>query len=294
MIDQEGIKIVSKKIDKDLNIVMVNLSGYVDQANVYLLQDIIDQNFGNQNYNIIFDLKNLVYMSSAGWGVLVGEIKRIREKGGDLKLLNMSPEIYEIYQMLEFYHLISEFTSLEDVLKSFLESNQEKYANYFDEEQTIQNLVDTTREISEKEQSGELNIPQNSSKQYNKHVEKDNTGEGQLLHGKIQEQDHEDEQRRDKDTLKKYITIPTSENKSYIEFSPEKREKEIDIKILPLNEKIRQIISQFPEFGIRQIRRALRGEEYGNVKISLLKLKSLLKELELDTKEKRYRFYRSC
>ncbi|MHA2055033.1 MAG: STAS domain-containing protein, partial [Candidatus Hodarchaeales archaeon] len=73
MIDQDGIKIVSKKIDKDLNIVLVNLSGYVDQANVYLLQEIIDQNFGNQNYNIIFDLKNLVYMSSAGWGVLVGE-----------------------------------------------------------------------------------------------------------------------------------------------------------------------------------------------------------------------------
>jgi anti-sigma B factor antagonist len=294
MIDQDGIKIVSKKIDKDLNIVLVNLSGYVDQANVYLLQEIIDQNFGNQNYNIIFDLKNLVYMSSAGWGVLVGEIKRLREKGGDLKLLNMSPEIYEIYQMLEFYHLISEFTSLEDALKSFVESNQEKYPNYFDDKETIQNIDDSIIKNSGKEQSENRDIPQNSSKQYNKKVEKDTIGEEQFIHGKILEQDHEYDQHQSMDAQENFTGNTKLQNERYIEFSPEKVEKELDIKMLPLNEKVRYIISQFPEFGIRQIRRALREEDYGNVKINLLKLKSLLKELELDTKEKRHRFYRSC
>lgn len=51
-------------------------------------------------------------------GVLIGEIKRFRENGGDIKLANMGPEIYEIYQMLEFYHIISEYASVADALKS--------------------------------------------------------------------------------------------------------------------------------------------------------------------------------
>ena len=29
-------------------------------------------------------------MSSAGWGIFVGEVKRFREKGGDIKLVNMN------------------------------------------------------------------------------------------------------------------------------------------------------------------------------------------------------------
>ncbi|RMF59382.1 MAG: anti-sigma factor antagonist, partial [Calditrichaeota bacterium] len=119
MIEQEGIKIESKLVDKKSRITLVTISGYVDQANCHLLQKTIDQCLADECYNLIFDFQHLVYMSSAGWGVLIGEIKRFRENGGDIKLANMGPEIYEIYQMLEFYHIISEYPSVEEALKSF-------------------------------------------------------------------------------------------------------------------------------------------------------------------------------
>ena len=43
-----------------------------------------------------------------------------------------------------------------------------------------------------------------------------------------------------------------------------------------------------------KIKKTLRQPEYGVLKIGYWKLRSLLKSLELDTKEKRYRFYRSA
>jgi len=53
-------------------------------------------------------------------------------------------------------------------------------------------------------------------------------------------------------------------------------------------------VAKQPFANIFQIRRILRHEEFGKTKISLFKLWKLLRELDLDTREKRYRFYRSC
>ncbi len=102
MIEQEGIKIQTKFLDEDGEIMLIQLGGYIDQANVHLLQSTINDCIQSKSYKLIFNLENLVYMSSAGWGVLIGEIKRFREQGGDIKLVNMGPSVYEIYRMLEF------------------------------------------------------------------------------------------------------------------------------------------------------------------------------------------------
>ena len=119
MIKSEGVEIKVNKVGKDDPILVIQLGGYVDQANCHLLQVVIDRCLSEQYYMIIFDVHQLVYMSSAGWGVMIGEIKRFREKGGDIKLANMDPAIYEIYQMLEFYHMISEYASVESALQAF-------------------------------------------------------------------------------------------------------------------------------------------------------------------------------
>ena len=63
---------------------------------------------------------------------------------------------------------------------------------------------------------------------------------------------------------------------------------------LPLPEKIKTIISQNGPISFFQIAALLRHERYGKVKMSPFRLFFLLKELNLETKWKRIRFYRSC
>jgi anti-anti-sigma factor len=48
---------------------------------------------------IELDFKQLVYVSSAGLRVLVLGEKTAKTKGGKLALLNVSPEIMEIFEM---------------------------------------------------------------------------------------------------------------------------------------------------------------------------------------------------
>lgn len=101
------------------DVIIVKLTGYVDHSNSRYVERVISEILNSGKIKIIFDFSELVYMSSAGWGVFVGEIKTVREKGGDIKLASMTPEVSEVYQILEFFHIIDDYTSINDALKSF-------------------------------------------------------------------------------------------------------------------------------------------------------------------------------
>lgn len=442
MIDQEGIKIELEVIDQDARVMLVSVSGYVDQANCYLMQDTIDKCLADKFFCLVFDLQKLMYMSSAGWGVLIGEIKRFRENGGDIKLANMGPEIYEIYQMLEFYHIISEYPSAEDALNSFNiksdEFSEEKPVEEFaaEEEEPVtednvpeEEILETQASVAEEEEIPEREAPAAEEEEIpeeeeseevaspgeelaeediaeeesveeetsltessidkesgaekpldteeapeesdetiedvsvevvEEDAEEDNIEEEADIEETFDEESEpeetpepeeqayyieedsidelplEDEKpkkskkpsrlkeaaRSEKTPEKKdtpddnpqvvledeidiniegflanegiAVSGPRKDKSNYIEFDPDKYNRKFNIKVMPVPDKIKDIISKNPELSPRQIRNMLKHPDYGNVKISYLKFKSLLKALELDTKEKRYRYYRSA
>jgi len=73
----------------------------------------------NRSFNIIIDLKNVDYISSAGWGVFLAKLKDIREHEGDLKLVNMTTNVYDMYKVLEFFWFIRYYTSIEAAIDDF-------------------------------------------------------------------------------------------------------------------------------------------------------------------------------
>ena len=58
-------------------------------------------------------------------------------------------------------------------------------------------------------------------------------------------------------------------------------------------EKIKHIVAKKPSINVWGIKKKLNTETYGHTKINYFKLTRLLKELKLDSKEERHRFYRS-
>lgn len=294
MIDQDGIKITTKLLDKKNKILVINLGGYIDQANVDLLQQTINDALNNGNYKLIFDLKNLAYMSSAGWGVMVGEIKRFRENGGDIKLVNMGPEIYEIYQMLEFYHIISEYTTIEKALESFSglgEVNVKGKPRIIGEVNPVilkKGLKETERSLDD-----DKIIVNNQAEIKDRKVDENPQGE-KSIQKKEEFIENEVDLNLNELTEKEIdASVGMAGQPSYIEFSLPVDEKPVDLKELPVTEKIKQIISDYPQFGPNKIKKILRHPEYGSVKIGYFKVRAYLKELDLDTIEKRIRFYRS-
>lgn len=296
MIEQEGIQIETRAVDHQANTMVVAISGYVDQANCHLLQKTINTCLEDEYVNLVFDLQGLVYMSSAGWGVLIGEIKRFRESVGDIKLANMGPEIYEIYQMLEFYHILSEYPSVDEALKSFAKGDSgpapsaprkgrnpresgggaspngpEKRQAGTDGKETPSDEADPSAEAPDGDSGGEDRTEVVSDEQISINIEDILADEG-IARTSGAPEDHT----------------------SYVEFDLDRYSREMNIRNMPIPDKVRAIVGANPELGAWQIKKMLQQEEYGGVKIGYFKLRGLLKTLDLNTKEKRFRYFRSA
>lgn len=86
------------------DILTIFLSGHIDSANAAEVEaGITAEREKSPSKNIIIDAENLEYISSAGLRIIL----RIRKDVPDLKIINVSPEVYEVLDMTGFTEMIT-------------------------------------------------------------------------------------------------------------------------------------------------------------------------------------------
>jgi len=98
---------------------VVKVGGYIELRASEELDKAIDDLVKAGEYNLIVDLKDVDYISSRGWSIFLSKIKVLRENKGDLKLVNMQPEVYEVYKVLEFFWFLRVYNSIESAIEDF-------------------------------------------------------------------------------------------------------------------------------------------------------------------------------
>jgi anti-sigma B factor antagonist len=108
-------------IDEELvdGVVVLKLHGIVDSGTAQFLEDKFNDLVASNNVRIVADLGDVNYISSAGWGIFVGEIKGIRQRSGDIKLASMHPDVREVFDLLEFNTLLKPYATKEEALSVF-------------------------------------------------------------------------------------------------------------------------------------------------------------------------------
>jgi anti-sigma B factor antagonist len=100
-------------------IVILKLKGLVDSGTSHLLEDRFMELLAADAVRIVVDLRDVDYISSAGWGIFIGQIRGIRERNGDIKLAGMSPDVRDVFDLLEFNALLHPYNSKEDAVAMF-------------------------------------------------------------------------------------------------------------------------------------------------------------------------------
>jgi len=100
-------------------VVVIKLSGLVDSANSHLLENRLSELIEDGHVKLVFDLSDIDYISSAGWGIFVSEMKGIREKNGDLKLSGMAPDVRDVFELLEFDSLLMPYNDVSEAIIDF-------------------------------------------------------------------------------------------------------------------------------------------------------------------------------
>lgn len=114
----ENISISLSESERDL-ISEVRVDGVIDTTTAGELEEVIDSLMKRRRYHIVLDLAGVDYISSAGWGIFISRIKDVRANGGDIKLANLVPNVYEIYELLEFDKVLRAHGGVDEARRDF-------------------------------------------------------------------------------------------------------------------------------------------------------------------------------
>jgi anti-sigma B factor antagonist len=114
-----GIDVIVEEAGSHGEVAVVRVTGYVDTTTSHELEKKINAILERRGYHIVVDLAGVDYVSSAGWGIFIGEIREIREQGGDLKLAGMSPDVHEVFELLEFQNILEAYPTAAQAVERF-------------------------------------------------------------------------------------------------------------------------------------------------------------------------------
>jgi anti-sigma B factor antagonist len=115
----EKLIISEENVNPRDRVVLLNLKGTIETTNAGILEDVIGRIINDQCFRIVVDLSEVTYISSAGWGIFISEIKRVRRKSGDIKLAAMKPEVREVFDLLEFNNILKPYPDKIEAIRDF-------------------------------------------------------------------------------------------------------------------------------------------------------------------------------
>ena len=96
---------------------VVRLSGHVDELGADALSSALDKIMEDGNFRIVFDLTDVLFMSSTGLGQIMRTYRSVRGHDGYVRIANPQPLIADIFAVTKLNKLLNIYPSVEDALR---------------------------------------------------------------------------------------------------------------------------------------------------------------------------------
>ncbi len=98
---------------------LVTLAGRIDSSNADQLDATFNEILDNGRSNIVVDLSEVSYMSSAGLRALVAAMKECKQRRGDVRLADVSERVQEVLSLAGLDKLFESFDDTTAAVGSF-------------------------------------------------------------------------------------------------------------------------------------------------------------------------------
>lgn len=98
-------------------VTLLKVKGFIDTTTAPDFEKAFQGVLKDKKFKLVIDLKDVNYISSAGWGIFISEIKRIRGQKGDLLLVGMNSEVAEVFELLEFNTILKAYPDADSAVK---------------------------------------------------------------------------------------------------------------------------------------------------------------------------------
>lgn len=92
--------------ERDGGVFVLSLDGSLDAYSFPNLEAQLKNLKEKDHHKVVLNCSGLDYIHSAALGAFIGFARMARGKGGDLKLVNLSPKIYNIVELLGFHKIL--------------------------------------------------------------------------------------------------------------------------------------------------------------------------------------------
>ncbi|MCD6163581.1 MAG: STAS domain-containing protein [candidate division Zixibacteria bacterium] len=249
-------------------ITVIRVDGVIDTMTASELEKVTISLLEQKRYNIIIDLGGVDYISSAGWGIFISNIREIRLNNGDIKLARMIPNVYEIFELLEFDSILKAFDNIAKAKSDFLGGTP-------------------TGRQKNKSKSSEMTIV--PEEKIDDNTENRPAKDPQMLMGEVATKEKIKIKAR---TKKKSNNVSENKNEqlnSTDAAHPVKTEKSHD-KTKNLKQVIMDVVSKDPFLSVGEIKKTIAIDFPG---LGFFQTWWTLRKLELGSKKKRFNFART-
>ncbi len=104
---------------KNGDVCILTACGFIDTSTASAMEEKIKKVYTEGKYKVVVNLGGVEFISSAGWGIFVAYLRKLREKGGDIRLSSMIEKVEKIFTLMEFDSLIDSYPDENAAVKSF-------------------------------------------------------------------------------------------------------------------------------------------------------------------------------
>jgi anti-sigma B factor antagonist len=114
----DGISIQHESVDDAPTASVLKIHGYIDTSTANELQETLERCLADGQVQLLLDMSEVDYVSSAGWGIFISIVRGARDRGGDLCLVGMQAEVQDVFELLEFRSILDAYPTLKDALST--------------------------------------------------------------------------------------------------------------------------------------------------------------------------------
>jgi anti-sigma B factor antagonist len=104
---------------------ILELQGFLDAHTAPKLEETFQDLIDKGSHRFVVNCKELSYISSAGLGVFMAFVEDLRERKGDIKFSNMSPKVFNVFDLLGFPLLYDILKSEDEAIEKFSNTGQD-------------------------------------------------------------------------------------------------------------------------------------------------------------------------
>ena len=101
------------------NVLVMDIDGRVDSITAITLGEHLLAAWEQDKHNIVLDLSDVDYITSAGLREIMSAVDRAKKGGGDLRLATPSERVSEVLELTGFIHHLGVFDSRDEAVASF-------------------------------------------------------------------------------------------------------------------------------------------------------------------------------